>query len=110
MRNQNLEVPFIAFYRKEIIHPAFDINDLWRIYKFDEKWCQLQNRKNNMIKLFKKMRKYQEEKIIAAMDKPLDESTRILKDEDVQRLEVFFFQNLIPQSTKDIKIKTLLVP
>ncbi|KAK2711056.1 hypothetical protein QYM36_012282 [Artemia franciscana] len=87
MRNQNLEVPFIAFYRKEIMHPAFDINDLWRIYKFDEKWCQLQNRKNNVIKLFKKMRKYQEEKTMAAMDKPLDESMRKLKDEDIQRLE-----------------------
>jgi Helix-turn-helix DNA-binding domain of SPT6 len=37
MRCENFEVPFIAFYRKEYTHPELNINDLWRIYKFDEK-------------------------------------------------------------------------
>lgn len=36
MRNQHFEVPFISFYRKEYVH-GLDINDLWKIYKFDAK-------------------------------------------------------------------------
>lgn len=42
MRNQQLEVPFIAFYRKEYVQPELNINDLWKVYKFDAKVnCQL---------------------------------------------------------------------
>jgi len=37
MRNHHLEVPFIAFYRKEYVQPELNINDLWRVYRFDEK-------------------------------------------------------------------------
>ena len=55
MRQQQLEVPFIAFYRKEYISPELNINDLWRVYYMDEKWGQLQTRKNNVKRLFEKM-------------------------------------------------------
>lgn len=37
MRNQQLEVPFIAFYRKEYVLQELNINDLWKVYKFDAK-------------------------------------------------------------------------
>lgn len=37
MRNQQLEVPFIAFYRKEYVQPELNINDLWKVYKYDAK-------------------------------------------------------------------------
>lgn len=37
MRNQHFEVPFIAFYRKEYVQPELNINDLWKVYRFDEK-------------------------------------------------------------------------
>ena len=37
MRNQNFEVPFIAFYRKEYVLPELQIGDLWRVYKYDGK-------------------------------------------------------------------------
>ena len=37
MRNDNFEVPFIAFYRKEYVQPELNNNDLWKVYKFDEK-------------------------------------------------------------------------
>jgi transcription elongation factor SPT6 len=39
MRNQHFEVPFIAFYRKEYVQPELNINDLWKVYKYDEKVC-----------------------------------------------------------------------
>lgn len=39
MRNQTLEVPFIAFYRKEYVQPELNINDLWKVYKYDAKVC-----------------------------------------------------------------------
>ena len=37
MRNKQLEVPFIASYKKEYIVPELTSNALWRIYKWDEK-------------------------------------------------------------------------
>lgn len=37
MRNQHFEVPFIAFYRKEYVLPELNINDLWKVYKYDGK-------------------------------------------------------------------------
>ncbi|KFU87702.1 Transcription elongation factor SPT6, partial [Chaetura pelagica] len=37
MRNQHFEVPFIAFYRKEYVEPELHINDLWRVWQWDEK-------------------------------------------------------------------------
>ena len=37
MRNKQLEVPFIASYKKECIVPELTSNALWRIYKWDEK-------------------------------------------------------------------------
>ena len=86
MRNQHLEVPFIAFYRKEYVEPDLNINDLWRVYKFDEKWTQLQNRKKNMIRLFDKMQKFQAEKLTKDVDQAIPENVRLLRDEDIDRL------------------------
>lgn len=40
MRNQHFEVPFIAFYRKEYVLPELNVNDLWKVYKYDGKVCQ----------------------------------------------------------------------
>ncbi|VDM59379.1 unnamed protein product, partial [Angiostrongylus costaricensis] len=48
MRNQLFEVPFIAFYRKELVSSVLSINDLWKVYEWDEKWCHLQNRKKKI--------------------------------------------------------------
>lgn len=42
MRNQTLEVPFIAFYRKEYVQPELSINDLWKVYKYDAKVKKIQ--------------------------------------------------------------------
>lgn len=86
MRNQHFEVPFIAFYRKEYVLPELSVNDLWRVYKFDEKWTQLQTRKKNMMRLFKKMQRYQSEKLTRNVNESIPENVRILKDEDVDRL------------------------
>ena len=37
MRNYFFEVPFIATYRKEYVEPDLDVNDLWKIWTWDEK-------------------------------------------------------------------------
>jgi len=86
MRNELLEVPFIAFYRKEYVQPDLTINDLWRVYKFDEKWTQLQSRKKNMMRLFNKMLEYQSEKLTKNVEESIPENVRVLKDEDIYRL------------------------
>ncbi|XP_022244486.1 transcription elongation factor SPT6-like [Limulus polyphemus] len=87
MRNQQFEVPFIAFYKKEYVEPDLNINDLWTVYKWDEKWCQLKTRKNNLKRLFHKMQQYQCDEVMKDPEKPLAESLRPLDDSDFDRLE-----------------------
>nr|XP_033334830.1 transcription elongation factor SPT6-like [Megalopta genalis] len=87
IRNQNFEVPFISFYRKEYVQPELNINDLWKIYKFDAKWCQLKQRKANLLILFEKMRNYQLDEIMKNPDAPLPDNIRIIKDDDIDRLK-----------------------
>lgn len=87
IRNKKNEVPFIAFYRKEYFVPDLNINDLWVIYKWDEKWCQLQQRKENIVKLIKNMQDYQIQKIINQVDEENDTSqySRVINEKDIVR-------------------------
>ncbi|NWR80929.1 SPT6H factor, partial [Centropus unirufus] len=87
MRNQHFEVPFIAFYRKEYVEPELNINDLWRVWQWDEKWTQLKIRKQNLTRLFEKMQAYQYEQISADPDKPLADGIRALDTTDMERLK-----------------------
>ena len=86
MRNQQLEVPFIAFYRKEYVQPELNISDLWKVYNFDAKWCQLVSRRKALIALFEKMRDYQLDKVMANPDSALPDDIRVMKEEDIDRL------------------------
>lgn len=85
MRNQHLEVPFIAFYRKEYVESDLNINDLWKVWQWDEKWTQLRTRKQNLIKLFEKMQNYQFD-TNSDPDKVLETNVRPLTDEDLDRV------------------------
>nr|XP_014354517.1 PREDICTED: transcription elongation factor SPT6 isoform X2 [Latimeria chalumnae] len=87
MRNQHFEVPFIAFYRKEYVEPELNINDLWKVWNWDEKWTQLRSRKQNLTRLFHKMQAYQYEQISADPDKPLADGIRPLDTTDLERLK-----------------------
>ncbi|XP_015684982.1 transcription elongation factor SPT6-like, partial [Protobothrops mucrosquamatus] len=88
MRNQHFEVPFIAFYRKEYVEPELHINDLWRVWHWDEKWTQLKIRKQNLTRLFEKMQAYQYEQISADPDKPLADGIRALDTTDMESWNV----------------------
>ncbi|CAG2223752.1 SPT6 [Mytilus edulis] len=85
MRNQQFEVPFIAFYRKEYVEPDLHINDLWKVWHWDEKWTQLRSRKENLIVLFEKMQNYQFD-MNSDPDQVLASNVRPLTDEDVDRV------------------------
>ncbi|KAK2828241.1 hypothetical protein Q5P01_019275 [Channa striata] len=87
MRNQQFEVPFIAFYRKEYVEPELNINDLWKVWQWDEKWTQLKTRKQNLTRLFQKMQSFQFEQISADPDKPLADGIRPLDTADMERLK-----------------------
>lgn len=87
MRNQHFEVPFIAFYRKEYVEPELNINDLWKVWQWDEKWTQLKTRKANLTRLFQRMQAYQFEQISADPDKPLADGIRALDTSDMERLK-----------------------
>jgi transcription elongation factor SPT6 len=46
------QVPFIAFYRKEHIEPDLEINDLWKIWQWDEKVkLHIQNNCSKMFEM-----------------------------------------------------------
>ncbi|XP_037868375.1 transcription elongation factor SPT6 [Bombyx mori] len=104
MRNQTLEVPFIAFYRKEYVEPELSINDLWKVYKYDAKWCQLKQRKENLLKLFENMRDYQLDKVMENPDAPIPENMRLVKDEDIERLKSV----QTPEELRDVHAHFLL--
>ncbi|KAM4627878.1 transcription elongation factor SPT6-like [Polymixia lowei] len=87
MRNQHFEVPFIAFYRKEYVEPELNINDLWKVWQWDEKWTQLKTRKQNLTRLFQRMQAFQFEQISADPDKPLSDGIRPLDTTDLERLK-----------------------
>uniref|UniRef100_A0A4D5R9G5 Transcription elongation factor SPT6 n=1 Tax=Scolopendra viridis TaxID=118503 RepID=A0A4D5R9G5_SCOVI len=87
MRNQQFEVPFIAFYRKEYVEPDLNINDLWKVFKWDEKWCQLQKRKKTMTSLLQNMQQVQCDEIMKDPDKPLADDLRVLSNDDIERLK-----------------------
>ena len=82
IRTSILEVPFISTYRKEYIN-GLDQADLWTVYKWDEKYCLLQEKKKNMIRLFKNMLEYQID--LLGRNMTLGEQ-RIISDADIERL------------------------
>ncbi|EDW52963.1 GM12474 [Drosophila sechellia] len=86
IRNQQLEVPFIAFYRKEYVKPELNIDDLWKVYYFDGIWCQLNDRKRKLKVLFEKMRQFQLDTLCADTDKPIPDDVRLILDSDFERL------------------------
>lgn len=84
IRKDTLEVPFIAFYRKEYVHPDLNIDDLWAVYKYDEKFCQLQHRKQKMLQLFKSMYKYRNGQIVS--NPALINTEMLVTEEDIDRV------------------------
>ena len=51
-------------------------------------WCQLHTRKENLHRLFQEMQDYQFNKIQESGDQPLDDDTRILQAEDIDRYQL----------------------
>lgn len=104
IRNQQLEVPFISSYRKEYVKPELGTDDLWKVYYFDERWCQLLGRKNKLLILFEKMRNYQISEIMKRTNNDLPEDIRLIKDDDIERLrDVQTMEEL-----KDVHLQFLL--
>lgn len=103
IRNHVREVPFIAFYRKEYVE-GLSIDDLWLIYKFDEKWCQLQQRKQNLRKLIEDLQKFQGDIILAKPDEPLPSDMRVIGDGDLAQVDsITTFEEL-----RDVHLKIQL--
>lgn len=76
-------MPFIAFYRKEYVDPDLNINDLWRVYQWDEKWMHLRSCRQNLVRLHEKMQEFQFDQIDP--EKDLESHVRALTDEDIEK-------------------------
>ena len=80
-----LQIPYIANYKKEYVEPELDLYDLWRIWAWDEKWCQLCSRKNSLRKLFLKVQQLQFDTLKEQPDASLGDDTRPLEGQDIER-------------------------
>lgn len=104
IRNQHLEVPFIAFYRKEYVLPDLKLKDLWKVYKYDAKWCILQTRKRALVQLFERIRDFQLEQIADSGSDDVPEDMRLIRDSDIDRLKAV----QSPEELKDVHDHFLL--
>ena len=59
---------------------------------FHFQWCQLRTRKENLHRLFQEMQDYQFNKIQESGDQPLDDDTRILQAEDIDRYHLLLME------------------
>ncbi|OQR67752.1 transcription elongation factor SPT6-like [Tropilaelaps mercedesae] len=57
IRQQQLDIPFINEYRKELI-AGLCTYDLWLIYKWDERWCRLNHGKRSMEGVLREAQKH----------------------------------------------------
>merc|ERR1712223_1320592 len=90
IRQRNFEPPYINFYCKEYVQPELQINDIWRVYKYDEEWCKLQSRKKSLKRLFEQCREFQYEKIVTnpdGLEAPISDDIKLVKDEDLERID-----------------------
>ncbi len=96
IRNESYEVPFIASYRKEYTQPDLSLEDLWRVYDLDQKYCQLKQRKESLVRLFQRMQKYQFEQF-----RMLSEAGDEMSDED-EAAKRKLLEMIRPLDEKDI--------
>merc|ERR1712001_540796 len=74
--------------RKEYIRPELKINDLWRVYHFDELWCKLQTRKRNLKLLYQNMMQYQDEILCPDLSAPIPDGIRMLTIDDINNVDL----------------------
>lgn len=87
IRNELLEVPFIAFYRKKYVQPELNISDLWKIYDYDASWCHLLLHKKALKPLLEKMRKFQLDMSMKNPCHDFPNNVRHISDDDIKTLE-----------------------
>ena len=80
-----IQIPYIANYKKEYVEPELELYDLWRIWAWDEKWCQLCSRKSSLKKLFIKVQQLQFDRLKEQPDAALTDDTRPLEEQDIER-------------------------
>ncbi|KAI0979818.1 hypothetical protein GJ496_000989 [Pomphorhynchus laevis] len=87
IRNEFLEVPFIANYRKEYIFPNIKIEDLWKIWDLDEQWSQLNEQRNRLKKALEQTHSVQLQRALSSTDDNcLHNSLRPIDDSDIEWL------------------------
>ena len=76
--------------------------DLWRVWQWDEKWCQLCTRKGSLKKLFIRVQELQFEQLRNQPDEAIKEGTRPLEEKDLERYEIFCIIHFSCMSNMDI--------
>ena len=87
IRNRHYDLLFIVNYRRELISPELSSNDLYWILKFDEKWHQLRNKRQSILKLAQRLQSHLYETIRNKPDAILNDELRIIQEEDIRNIE-----------------------
>lgn len=96
LQNQQLEAT--VFYREEYVGLELDINDLWKVYHCDEKWCQLQTGKKKLAELYERVRDYQLDELFNVHDTNKSDEIRLIQDDDIDCLN----RVQTPEELKDV--------
>ena len=89
LRDQMHEVPFIHTYRREFCEPELnEMFDLWTIWQNDEKWVQLQKRKEQLTQLLMQMRNY-----LANLTRNSEDYSRIAEIRPLEEFDISQLRN-----------------
>lgn len=83
IRDDNYEVPYIYFYKKDLTRPDFTLYDLWKIYELDEEYCKLYQRKSQLLGLVNEMQSYQESLDEETME---NDDIRPISEDDINHI------------------------
>ena len=90
IRVKNHEPPYIANYCKEYVQPELQINDIWRIYYFDEDFCKLYNRKKSLRRHAEQLQQYMYQLAMPdrdALEAPINEDIEHIQDSDLEKID-----------------------
>jgi transcription elongation factor SPT6 len=86
------------------VEPELTIDDLWRVYRFDAKWCQLLDRRRGLITLYQNMQEYQTALRLKTQDFSIPSDMRLIKSEDLWQIHCAE----TPEELKDFHMHFLL--
>eukprot|EP00002_Diphylleia_rotans_P025953 TRINITY_DN514_c0_g4_i6.p1 TRINITY_DN514_c0_g4~~TRINITY_DN514_c0_g4_i6.p1 ORF type:complete len:1342 (+),score=356.30 TRINITY_DN514_c0_g4_i6:46-4071(+) len=89
MTQDNLEIPYIATYKRDVYVPDFTVNALWRMYDLHKQYLKMQKKKEGIRQSIESISTSHPE-LAEKASQYLDEAVDEVELEDVQKFITFF--------------------